>query len=80
MGTGVYTDTPDPEKESERGSRVHSPMPYHAGFHHPGSLRWPCDQLLIPVDAVFSWSRMLGSPSDDVKVAEAHQLERIGGG
>ncbi len=36
-------------------------MPYHAGFHHPGSLWWPCDRLLIPVDAVFSWSRMLGS-------------------
>ena len=44
-----------------RGSRVHSPMPDHAGLHHPGSLRWPCDRLLVPVDAVFSWSRMLGS-------------------
>ena len=43
-------------------------MPYHAGLHHPGSLRWPCDRLLVPVDAVLSWSRMLGSGRASVKV------------
>ncbi len=44
---------------ASHGSRVHSPMPYHAGSHHPGSLMWPCDRLLVPVDAVFSWRRIL---------------------
>src|SRR5687768_11301557 len=37
-------------------------MPYHAGLHHPGSLLWPCDRLLVPVVAVLSWRRILDSP------------------
>lgn len=44
-------------------------MPCHAGLHYPGSLRWPCDRVLVPVDAVFGWSRMLGSRSERVKAS-----------
>lgn len=37
------------------GARLAGPFarPVHAGSHHPGSLRWPSDGVLVPVDAVF---------------------------
>jgi hypothetical protein len=55
---------------SGRSSRGHSLVAHHAGLHHPGSLRWPPDDVLVPVDAVCDWSRILGVTSGRVKARD----------
>ena len=44
-----------------RGSRGPFADAVHAGSHHPGSLERPLSRVLVPIEAMFSWSGILGA-------------------